>query len=76
MPTANPRWQPDPLPPTIARMDPFDVDVSADCVFINNLTSGYIFEKLDSSGNWALRYWRLTRTDYRTVATIHENEFR
>ncbi len=68
--------QPDPLPPTIARMDPLEIDISADCVVIDDWTSGYTFEKLDSSGNWALRCWRFTPTEIRTVATIHEDEFR
>ena len=39
-------------------------------------TTGYTFEKLDSNGNWGLRWWWSKPSEYRTVATINEGEYR
>lgn len=69
--------QGDPLPPAIARLDPLKVNVLPDSVRIDNITSGYTFEKLDSNGNWVLRVWWDMPGEHQTaVATIHEDEFR
>ena len=68
--------QGNPLPPTVARLAPIEVEVLPDSVKIENTTTRYTFEKLDSNGNWVLRVYWFMPGKYRTIATVHEDEFR